>query len=234
MKILTLIFFMLSTALLAQPKLSLSIGYGTYSMKEVKEFDKYVPLYNVAAMSAVSAYPPYVNYEGGFVYQTAKSFIWGVRIEYGSSGARVDYRDYSGSVRLDQIAKYVSLSGSVGMTRKYPSRNMTLVFDVRPGVTRTDLEMVFRYNVGSDQGGETNEFRSLNFVVQPTASLERRFGRFGINVYAGVHLTIVKGNLRNRENKDEHLMTGGGDSLRAGWTGLRGGFGVSWYIKNEE
>lgn len=231
MKILTLMFFTLSTFVLAQPKLSLSIGYGTYSMKEIKEFDQYVPLFNLAGMRAVSAYPPYVNYEGAFVYQTAKSFVWGVRIGYGSSGARADYRDYSGSVRLDQVAKYVSLSASVGITRKYPSRNMTLVLDVRPGLTRTDLEMVFRYNVGAEQGGETNDFRSLNLVVQPTASLERRFRRFGVNVYAGVHLTIVKGNLRNRENKDQHLMTGGGDSLRAGWTGLRGGFGVSWYIR---
>lgn len=230
MKILTFIFFLIPFTLSGQARLSFSAGYGSYRMKELKAIEDDVPFYHLLGMKTVSSYPPYFNFEGSFTYQTNRALFCGVIIGYGSTGGRMDYGDYSGSVRIDQLAQYVSVNGSVGLSKKYPSKNMLVSLDLRPGVTITNFEMLFNYKIGTEEGNQKDEFKSLNVAIQPTVMLSKRIGRIGLDAFAGLNQSIARGKLREREDKRKHLQTASGQPLRADWGGYRIGLGVSCYL----
>lgn len=92
----------------AQAKLSLEprLGYGTFEMGLMKEMQTNVITSTRVNAQATDSYGPYYQYGGNAVYNFWKHFNVGVFYEFGSTGGRVDYEDYSGSLRLDTKLNY--------------------------------------------------------------------------------------------------------------------------------
>ncbi len=87
----------------AQARLSLEprLGYGSFEMGLMNEMQTNVIRSTRVNAQATDSYGPYYQYGGNAVYTFWKHFNAGVFYEHGSTGGRVDYEDYSGSLRLD-------------------------------------------------------------------------------------------------------------------------------------
>jgi hypothetical protein len=220
------------TPLVAWPqvKLTFTTGYGTYAMKHLKSLEDEVPASFPVQMKTLSSYPPYLNFEGSVVYQTQSAFFYGVTIGRGSTGGRMHYSDFSGSVGYDQLVNYSSIHAALGLARKYPDRDIELRFDLHPGVMITNFELLFYYRVGAVSFKQKDEFKSTNLAIQPTVSLSKRMGHFGLDAVAGINATVVRGKLEHSENKESYLTNSYGGALRADWSGFRVGIGVSYYL----
>jgi hypothetical protein len=232
MKILAFLFFFPSLVI-AQPSVSFKMGGGTYLMTELKGLQDEVLESFPVPMKKISSYPPYVTYEVGVATQTPGSFFWGIIYGYGSTGARMSYSDYSGSILYDQRAKYFSVTSSLGIVKKFSGKTFQLGFDLRPTVIFTHFDMSFVYAIGAEVGKDEAKFRSTNLAVQPTVTFTRRFGRFGAEALAGVNVNILRGKLHLPGEKELYLTRESGSPLRADWTGLRVGLGMSYHLTAE-
>jgi hypothetical protein len=216
----------------AQLKIIFCAGYGTYSMDKLTEFRESVEKNFPVKSKTISSYPAYFNYEGGLVYEFKGNFFAGFIGGYGSSGARSYYSDYSGYLHADHLAKYISLNASVGLSQKLMNEKLLLHFDLRPGVTLTDLDIINKQKIGTQASDQHYEFKSINVVVQPTINATKKFGHLGLNVFAGVNINVICGKLVLNANNDAYLQDDDGNKVTADWTGLRVGAGISYYFWN--
>ena len=91
-----------------------SVGYGSYSHHEMKDYQSY--LVNSSGLSATvtNAFPPYYTFLFGLNVQLPK-WTLGLEAGHGSTGGRVYYEDYSGKLIQDQFITY----NYVGLTPSF-------------------------------------------------------------------------------------------------------------------
>lgn len=230
LKLLSLIFVLLSYWVQAQLKISGSVGYGTYYMDDIRDWQKEVKAGLPVEAQAVSTFPGYLNFEGGISYDSKRKFFVGVIIGYGSTGSRLDYRDYSGSLTFDQLAKYYSLNVSIGSKRELINKKYLLSLDFRPGIILTNLVYETNTRLGTDKVSQKQEFKSINWNVQPTICVTRRFGSFGLHAFAGYNTSFKKGKLKVKGNKNYYLLNTNGSDAHAQWGGIRLGLGATYFF----
>lgn len=211
-----------------QVRASLRIGYGSYSMQELKGFQsqlaKQVDDYR---MRITDRFPSYLYYEGAVVVPLGEEFFYAANVAYGSTGGRVHYSDYSGELKFDQLLKYVSAGASIGVTTGN-SNKYVFAFSLRPAIvlTRFDLDLLSR--IGDRKEAESFGFRSTTITLQPECSLTRRFGRLRIEAAVGYNFDILKGKLLLRNDKEVYLLDASGNPVHAEWSGARLAVGMSY------
>lgn len=172
-----------------------------------------------------SSFPPYWIYTLSGRDFRRGSLMIGLAGEIGSTGSRIYYEDYSGSIGIDQTLRFTSLSAHIGIWDELKEQKLYFSVDLNPGVTYTSMRFRSFQSLGSYGPSEvTEELWSLSVALQPTFTITRRFGRFALNCFAGYHLTVLAGKLKSKENKDAYLVADG-DPVKADWSGLR--IGVS-------
>ena len=214
-----------------QITLRASIGGGTYAMKDFKAFQTEIKNQFPVKATITNEFPPYLFFEASGLAHFAKSFFAGIALSYGSTGGRVQYRDYSGYLRADQLLRYVNLSLPLGYTHSI-RENLTVSFDLRPTYTRTMAELKFEEDIQGNYDLNKSRFKSESIAIQPGVVLERRMNKFGVHAQLAYYQTLVKGKLYYEENKDYHLVSNTDEPYYSNWDGVRLSVGVSFLIDN--
>lgn len=216
---------------LAQGRVTLSAGYGIYTMSSLESFQRELALSvnTPVVLTEGSLFPGYLNFELGF-RQKQRNLLLGVLLGYGSTGARTGYSDFSGYYYIDQEVNYWSASGSLGYSIELSDGRLLLEFDSRPGVLASTLEIIQRVGLGSSKFESSIGFRSLNFVFQPSISVTRKFSNFGLEALIGYQVSILKGNLSLIEDRNAFLLDKQGNKLSADWAGFRAQLAVSFFF----
>lgn len=230
MKPLSLIFVLLSYGVQAQLKISGSVGYGTYYMGDIRDWQKQVKANLPVDAQALSTFPGYLNFEGGISYDSKSKFFIGGIFGYGSTGSRLAYSDYSGSFTFDQLVKYYSLNVSIGSKKELLDKKYLLSLDFRPGIILTNLVYETNTKLGTEKVNQKQKFKSINWNVQPTVCLTRRFGSFALHAFAGYNASVKRGKLKSKENKNFYLLNSDGSDAHAQWGGIRVGLGFTYFF----
>lgn len=160
--------------------------------------------------------------------------IGGVALTNGTTGGRVSYSDYSGSILFDQNLSFYALSAIIGGVLNKNPKNI-LVGTVRPGVMISKMACDYREQInGTETENMSSEFTGYNLNVQPTFSFTRQFGRIGVEAQAAYHLTVVAGRLPYKDYEDvpadqgvNYLILEGQIPVKANWSGFRASLGVN-------
>jgi hypothetical protein len=225
--ILSLISF---SATAQQVAFTLDVGIATYAMKDFKELQEEFANQYVFTPSITDEFPPYLYYEGSCQINLTTEFFTGVSLAYGSTGGRVQYRDYSGYLRADQKLRYINLSIPIGYRVKI-RENMTLSFDLKPTYTNTTADLLFEHEVLGNHESTKFTFKSQSFAVQPGILLARKIGRFALHAQASYYQSIVKGKLKYKEDESLHLTNNQNDPVYAAWDGVRLSLGAFFFIR---
>src|SRR5258708_40338556 len=97
----------------AQLQLTLNSGIGTYQMGDLKTLQDNVLKSMPVKAQVISSFPAYWFYELTATNVKGK-FVMGGSISYGSSGGRLYYSDYSGSLWYDQLSSFYSVTTMLG------------------------------------------------------------------------------------------------------------------------
>jgi len=208
---------------------NVSAGVGTYSMTDMKTLQSRLKEQLPAKATVTDEFPSYFNYEASGHWLAGKSFFTGVAVAYGSTGGRVQYQDYSGYIRADQLLKYVNLSAPVGFAI-HPKEMLSIHFDLRPTYAFTITDLKFDEEVLSLRESQTLRFTSSNIAVQPGLMLIRTIRQFAVHAQASYYVTVVKGKMYYKENNEAFLIDTNNDPLYATWDGLRLSLGVSLFV----
>lgn len=229
-KTIYLMAFLVTTVVEAQVELSFSVGYGSYSLADIREYQNFIKTsFPVSDAKVTDEFPSYYLYQISGKTPVSESAMIGLTISYGSTGGRVSYSDYSGMLLAEQLLNYYEITLSAGPYFSLP-HNFMLFVDFKPGITITKLELTGSQSIQTFKSTESNLFRSINIGFQPTLSLSKRVGYIGASVFASYQATIVNGKLKFIENKDLYLVDNRSQEVYAIWDGVRFGLGISCYF----
>lgn len=197
-------------------------------MDNLKTLQKSVATSAPVSLKEVSSFPPFFHFGGRFLHDLSQTLSLGACIEYGSSGSRFDYRDYSGYIQYDQLTNYWQVSFSSPYRKSIGSSKFSFILDGLPGITLTNLSLNFDQKIGTSESRDRLKFHSVNIHAQPTLALARQLGNFEISFYGGFCINLLQGKLSWSENSDAYLQDDAGNKISSDWTGMRTGFGLGY------
>lgn len=192
-------------------------GYGTYWMKDMKDFQHDIIIETQLALKKVSTFPGYYNYGGGLGYRINPLTVVGLTLRYMSTGARADYSDYSGSARVDHLLSCYSVGPFINRTiNKSKVWPVILFFNLTRVLTKVDVQSSINLiGVGSNSDSFSMTGNSLGGMG--SVMVQRNFphhiflfGRIGYEAFVNSKLKAP----------------GGTTALVAQWGGARIGLGV--------
>ncbi len=229
MKKLILGIFLLSPAIaIGQVQTYFNMGYGQFKMSDMKAYQNDLNSAAIVPTKTTSSFPAFWIYDWGATYTTHSNVLTGLSFGLGSTGGRVTYSDYSGTLQADQRIQYLSINANLGYVWK--PRKWIISADLRPGFVITGLELK---TIQQTQGSSTPYsamFGSVNIALQPTVTMTKRWGHFSLQAYAGYNQTIARGRLVFIDDNKTYLVDNNNQPITADWSGLRAGAGVSVFF----
>lgn len=216
----------------AQLSLSAHTGIGTYQMEDLKSFQQTLSARWPVKPNTIASFPAYWYYEVTLRNRFDNALTAGAAVSFGSTGGRIYYSDYSGSIWADQMASYVSWAGSFGTNKSFFNGQLNLWAEIRPGVTITTLSLSQNEILGTSKTRFESTYHSVNFMIQPTVGAEYYFKRISLNASVGYNANISNGDLQASGNNT--LATATGANAHADWSGLRASLGLGVKIDDKQ
>jgi hypothetical protein len=232
-KFLTFAFLLLQISSYAQVEISAGMGAGWFGMHDLKDFQESLQHSYPVDTKITEQFPVFFIYDVAIYGRVGGSNFVGFYYQYGSTGGRIHYQDFSGEITSDQLIHYNTLGLTLGGELSL-AKNFLLRVDLHPGATFSNLDFNEVVKVGNEVSRASFKFHSINATFQPTIELHKVWGQFATKVFAGFHLPAYSGKLKYEENKNSYLTGGGNDPIVADWTGLRLGLSGIYIISRKK
>jgi len=209
------------------------VMFGTFSMHSMKDLQHYIveqsrSNYNLP-YAIVSSFPAYLGFSYLAAYPLSDKWSMGPRLQFYSTGGRIDYGDYSGYIRQDQLLRGYNL-GAYIQGRLTPAEETAFYFTSTLGVTVSHLILVSEVAVGSQSEKEQVGYFSLNYSIGPGLTFKRKISeRFFLQGSAGFEVSI-RNKLRYSNNLKLIMQDYRERPYNVAWDGLRLGIGTSYRI----
>ena len=196
---------------------SVGLNYGSYSMNSLKDvqqahFPSEIPL------EIVESFPSRAGFEFNILRSFGK-FSLGTGFSKASTGGRVSYADYSGSINHDIIASnlMISLQIEYSLIQK-PA--WEFFFAMRNGVAVSKMTYRTTLTLGEEADNIQNKFKSMNFALSPGLGARFFYKDFFLHPEVRYESHVVKGDLTYSDNSDITLEVNG-QSVQMDWDGFR-------------
>ena len=196
------------------------VGYGTFQMSSMKEFQQTIKNGNSLDVRVTDNFGPYFQYGLG-VGRFVRSYRLGAFYEFGSTGGRVAYSDYSGEYRNDNILNY----HATGVSFEHLAPLGTGKFHFVKGIEANSVVSVLKvkeYARVFDESVSSNDnFYAIGGGLKPYIGLHRQLFRFHTVLSVG-YLFNLNTAFRVPGQWDAYLLRNSrGDKLNPNWSGLR-------------
>ena len=223
--------FILPIASFAQVRLSTSVGYGTYAMKELREHQFELKDGWPVDAKTTSSFPGYLTYQLGADYSLKNNFRIGLSFSYGSTGGLVHYRDYSGELGFEHKVRYFSYGCPIIYQLDLTDARLNLQFEFSPSINFGTTKYDSYLNLGTVKSEYSANFKSTNVGSSQSVRIERKVGPAFIFAQAGYYLDLYKSKLEWEEDRKEYLSNGLGEPVRMELSGMRVALGVAYVLR---
>lgn len=224
-----LIFFVTQTAVCQSVKLGLNTGYGTYQMKDLKEFQSDVAeYYKEFNVEEVQQFPGYINYSASIEYSFGTKNLIGLNAAYVTTGGRNHVADYTGEYYLN-MAVYAYNMGLQYRRVVTTINKFDLYAQLRGGISFSTLEINESFTIYQvDSTSSSFTFVNHSFFFEPSVGTFYALGKdFSINFSLGYQID-TKSKLYSKDNKEETFPGFDGQPIYTNWSGLRIELGLSY------
>ncbi len=196
---------------------SAGLNYGSYSMKSLKDVQQSLFPSNIP-LQIVESFPSRAGFEFN-ILRTFGRFSLGTGLSKASTGGRVSYADYSGSINHDIIANnlMVSIQVEFSLTQK---EGWELFLAMRNGVAVSTMTYKTTLTLGEETDNIENKFKSMNFALSPGIGARFFYKDFFLHPEVRYESHIVKGDLAYTDDTDVALRIND-RKVQMDWDGVR-------------
>lgn len=209
------------------------MGYGTYSMSEMKSLQEELLLDFPAGAKITANFPGYWFYELKVTTIAREKFVVGANILFGSTGGRIHYSDYSGEISSNQLVNYFSVGSPLALKLKNTDDAFQVYLNLKPQLYISRLSFEFYSRLGTQYDDDLLEFSSVNLGIEPGLTFQRMIRKWGFDLSLGYNLNLFRGKLIYSENDQAHLQNQSGQDIHLDMSGLRISLGVICRIDNK-
>jgi hypothetical protein len=222
-----LLFFWQST--IAQTYITTDIGIATYSMSDLKLLQKNIFEDTPVILNTVEKFPPFIQYQIGVKHYQASNIILGGEVLFTSTGGRIVYSDFSGSLRGDQLVNVFSAGPKVGY-KISQSNKFALEIESLTSFDFTNLELKNSLIVGSQTDQSSEKFRAYGVSLYPRFNLNYSFKILVLYAFLGGQITVIQNPFIWKEDNESQITLDGKNGLKPQWSGLRSGIGIAFKL----
>lgn len=223
--IVSLILINLSVVLQAQVSLGYRLGYGTYRMQSVAEFQQFVLDDSDLPAQIVEQFPGYLNHRLyiGLPYRWPKYKIY---LGYVTTGGRISLVDYSGKWNFDMLLNGfqagIHWESQVKMMKKIELKGY-LDF----GTTFTTLEIQEYMKVWDEDSQQSQFFAANGIDIQGGFEACYKLPFMELGCYLGYEQDISSA-FHVKGNGDAKLGITDSNLTHPGWAGVRTGISATY------
>ena len=207
-------------------EVSINGGYSTFGMSSLKDFQEDILSQMPVQGKVTSSFPGYLNYSFEVVFFDSTYFV-GIMIGHTSTGGRIQYTDYSGSITHDQFVK-MNYSGFVAAKRIITTKygNVFLGSNVLAYKNKVD----FKSNeiVLNQETTSTSQFESLNIALGAFFEIQKRIKKMILKGNLGYEFHLATPLYFN--DPENTIMTSSNEEVKVDASGLRFSLGVGYAI----
>jgi hypothetical protein len=219
----------------AQVGISGRIGYGSYSMKGLKGFNKSVIQYYQneydIKLDQLEDFPAFGNYSVEIFAQTKKSLRFSFGYSAQSTGSRAYYSDYSGSFKSDIIAhsNVYYLNVSQILIHSILDAGIYAQPQILKCKTTIETKLVLEPDVND---GEKIKCTSQNSGLELGIVLRKNIWKFEVEGQAGYYFDTNKDYFEfDYQGRNQYLEDPiSGKKILNNWNGLRLSVGIGFHL----
>lgn len=196
---------------------SAGLNYGSYSMKSLKSLQQSLIPSNIP-LEIVESFPSRAGFEFNLL-RTFDKLSLGTGFSKASTGGRVSYADYSGSIMHDIIANQMMVSIQVEYALLQKDQ-WQLFFAMRNGIGVSTMTYRTTLTLGTQTDELKNKFKSMNFALSPGLGARFFYGNFFLHPEVRYESHIVKGDLTYADDSNMKLEVNG-SNVQMDWDGVR-------------
>jgi len=198
-------------------KINFSTGKGNFSMADLKEYNTYI-LNNLPVKTKITDnFPSTFYYDASFTFVFSKRLLLGVTGNYSTTGSRICYTDYSGSLKYDDILS----SYSSGIKIIFPILNKPFVIAEENILSFCLTKYQFKEQILTYSNNTV--FKSKSMQIEPSIKASYNYKIFEMGAYAG-YLVDFGGTLKSGSQPIKNNSTN--KDIKSNWSGSRIGLSV--------
>jgi len=215
-------------------KIGLNTGYGTYLMKDLKEFQSdAAEYYKEFHVEEVQQFPGYINYSASLEYSFGTKNLIGLNAAYVTTGGRNHVADYTGEYYLNMPVYAYSMGMQYQRVVKTINK-FDLYAQLKGGMSFSTLEIDESFTIHQvDSASSSFAFVNHSFFVEPSVGTFYALGKdFSVNFSLGYQID-TKSKLHYKDNKEGTFLGFEGKPIYTNWSGLRIVLGLSYDLFKE-
>ncbi len=221
-----LVIILFNFDLFAQHGIGIELGYGTYSMEKMKDLQQYFIDNSGIPLTVNESFPSYPYYQLKYSYTIEKSEFGG-NLRYASTGGRISYADFSGSLILDQLLQLYSFgvhyAHFVANDENWSIKLKGIVF-----YNYSNLNLDEELILYEEEAVESASFNSSGLSLVPLIQGDYRiFTNVFLMANLGVDINLIRQPFMLDGEKDAIISIPEGD-LSPNWSGVRASIGIEY------
>jgi hypothetical protein len=230
MKYFYILLFLIAQHGFAQ-QIQFTTGIGTYALKSMKSHGENLQQSFPVDARFVDKFPSYPFYTLSILQRIGNCYVGGSG-SYGSTGARINYTDYSGSISADQNVRYFEFGAPFAVLLNRKASLGFLKFTAKPTVVFGRYVLLLTTRLGDTIESEKAKFTSVNLGIESGLSYSRKvFKSFELELQGGYNFNFYKGELLYSTNDSYSLEDKDGKKVTLDWSGFRVGLGIAYQLK---
>lgn len=209
---------------------SFGASYNTFLMQDLKEqSERILEDFPIENAEITNSFPPYFGYELNYRKGYYNKLSVGALAHYTSTGSRVTYSDFTGTLNVDQLLDYYS-AGVIGSSVPINNEKFLLYIDLKVSIIYTNYKIKSYFQIGEESSTDDDtKFYAFGLGIQPGATFFYNFDKFKIGSNLG-----IEGNINGKLKvwgEEGYVVDSDNQPIKANWTGLRFGLIVAYKLQ---
>ena len=196
-------------------------NYNTFSHGSLKEFQQeFVDDVPEVDLRINDDFPSNFGFTVGYRIDPVNISIFG---SFNSTGGKISYSDYSGTIRLTQPLNGYTFGGVYEI---YLGNQNNLSLGLKGFSTYSSLKIISFNEIANSTDRQELKLHSIDYGIGASLIYEYPVGFITLRASAGFDF-VLGGKLFFNDEDNLYVENNNGDPVRTGWTGLRTGIGVA-------
>ena len=207
----------------------LEIGYGSFQMTSIKKFQAGLQGQLDFDAKTVDEFPSYFTFKGTALVYEVNDLAFGFSIGQVSTGGRISYADFSGSIKIDNNLRGFLL-GPVVEYNLSESNSSQFNLTLNPYVNFTKHSLRAETILLQEVDVTTVAFESTNYGLEGGFNYRHFVGNFFVQGLAGFNFDLG-GKIKSPQNRNAVLADESGNDVSSNWSGYRVSLGIGMRLQ---
>ncbi len=196
--------------------------YSIFSMRDLKSTQNLILEFSPEGSRVVESFPVFVSHDINLMFKIAEVRLIGFWSGYQSTGGRISYADYSGSLNTDILISAYHF----GLTYQEKMGNSPIWLSFKLAYRGNDASISSKLKTPNFEEKSEFKYDSKSIPLRPGLVLRKSFWKLYFNISIEYEFSQIGTPLEQVDDPDIKVLNEDGEEAIVDWSGFRLGIGL--------